>query len=268
MTGLWPYFALFSARFRTLIQYREAAIAGMATQLFWGLIKIMILEGFYHGTTRTPPMSLAQAVTYTWLGQAFLAMLPFTANPDPDVRNMIRTGAVAYELARPIDLYSLWLSRQFAARTAPTLLRCVPIFLIAVPFLGMGLPPTLASGAAFVVSLAGALWLVCSFMTIITISLLWTISGDGIARLVPSVTLLLSGLIIPLPLFPPALQTFLKWQPFSGVADSPFRLYFGHLPPEALGGVLLHQLAWSLVFVLIGRLLLRRGLRLLTVQGG
>ena len=34
-----PYWANFSARFRLLLQYRAAALAVLATQLFWGLIR-------------------------------------------------------------------------------------------------------------------------------------------------------------------------------------------------------------------------------------
>ncbi len=41
------YLALFSARARVLFQYRSAAIAGAATQLFWGFMRIMIFQAFY-----------------------------------------------------------------------------------------------------------------------------------------------------------------------------------------------------------------------------
>src|SRR6266545_1976080 len=95
-----PYLAVFSARFRMLLQYRAAAAAGFGTQLFWGLIRMMIFGGFYHSTT------LAQPITYVWLGQATLGLLLFGV--DNDVRAMIRNGTVAYELLRPLDLYSLW----------------------------------------------------------------------------------------------------------------------------------------------------------------
>jgi ABC-2 type transport system permease protein len=263
-----PYLSLFRARFRTLIQYRAAAVAGIGTQVFWGLIRVMILEAFYSNTNVTPPMAFAQIITYTWLGQAFFQMLPFSANPDPDVRNMIRTGSVAYELVRPLDLYGLWYSRALAARSAPTLLRCLPIFVIAVPFLGMQLPPSVASAAAFVAAMVGALLLVSAFSVLITITLLWTVAGDGIARILPSLTLIGSGMIIPIPLFPPWAQTILNLLPFKGMADAPFRLYSGHLPPGDVFPILLHQLIWTAAFVVAGRMLLTRGTRRLVVQGG
>ena len=40
------YWAIFSARFRALLQYRAAAAAGCVTQVFWGLIRVMIFAGF------------------------------------------------------------------------------------------------------------------------------------------------------------------------------------------------------------------------------
>ena len=36
------YTAVMSARLREALQYRAAAVAGMVTQLFWGLIRVMI----------------------------------------------------------------------------------------------------------------------------------------------------------------------------------------------------------------------------------
>jgi ABC-2 type transport system permease protein len=207
-------------------------------------------------------------VTYVWLGQAFFMMMPFSANPDPEIRAMIRSGSVAYEMARPVDLYWLWLARALAARSAPVSLRAIPLFAVALPCLGMTLPPSPLAALAWIISMVGALFLVSAFATLITISLLWTISGDGIARIVPSAVLLGSGNILPLPLFPDWAQKIMTILPFYTMADAPFRLYMGHLPPEAVFGVLLHQLTWTVLLILAGRALLTSGTRRLVVQGG
>ena len=262
------YLALFRARFRMLLQYRAAAWAGFGTQLFFGIVLIQVLEAFYRSSSAAQPMTLAQGVTYIWLGQAFLGLLPYTANPDPDVKGMIQSGAVAYELARPIDLYNLWYARAVAGRSAPTLLRCIPMLLVALPFLGMAPPHSVAAGLAFAVSLTAALFLVSAFSVLITISLMWTTSGDGIARLMPSLTMIGSGLIVPLPLFPNWAQGLLNFLPFRGMADAPFRLYMGHLPPAALFGVVAHQLLWTGALIVIGRWFLARGMTRLVLQGG
>ena len=266
MSAATPYAAILSARFRTLLQYRAAAVAGFGTQLFWGLIRMMIFAGFYHSTTAPQPMTYPQVVTYVWLGQAMFAMLIFGV--DRDVQAMVRTGTVAYELLRPLDLYNVWYMRAIALRTAPTLLRAVPMFAIAGFFFGLGPPPSLASGAAWVAATIGALLLACAFWTLLTITMVWTVSGEGVIRLAPALIYVLSGQLLPIPLFPHWAQAALNLLPFRGLVDVPFRMYMGHLPPSQLGVELGQQLAWTFALVLLGRRLLARGLRRLEVQGG
>ncbi len=260
------YWALVSARFRTLLQYRAAAAAGLGTQLFFGLVFVMVYQAFYRSAPGPQPMTYPQVVTYVWLGQGFLAMFPW--NVDADLRAMVRSGAVAYELLRPVDLYGAWYCRALAWRTAPTLLRSVPLFAIALLFLGMQLPPTPAAAGAWAVSMLGSLLLGCAISTLMNICLLWTISGEGIDQLLPAVILVCSGMEVPLPLFPRWAQVLLGILPFRGLIDTPFRFYLGHLPLRELPSLTAHQLAWTAAFVLAGRWLLARGKRRLVVQGG
>lgn len=271
-----PYGAIVGARFRTLLQYRAAAIAGVWTQIFFGLVLIMIYEAFYlssSGGAAAQPLSHAQVITYVWLAQSMFAMLPW--NADNDVRGMVRSGGIAYELVRPVDMYALWFSRAVAMRTAPTLLRVLPLLLFAMVLLPLvGLeewrlpPPRPLAGLAFAATLAGALLLSCAISTLINITLLWTIAGDGIVMIASTLVGFFCGLVIPLPLFPDWAQTTLAWLPFAGVGDLPFRVYSGALPLAAVPLVLAKQLGWTLIFVVFGRWLFARGLRRVVVQGG
>ena len=261
-----PYVAILSARFRTLLQYRAAAAAGLGTQLFWGLIRVMIFDAFYRSTDLPQPMTYVEVVTYVWLGQALLGLLPW--NADRDVQAIIRSGVVAYEMVRPVDLYSLWFSRAVALRSAPTILRAAPMFVLAIAFLGMAPPASWASAGVWAAATLGAVLLSAAITTLLTISMLWTISGEGIAGILAAAVMILSGMIVPLPLFPDWVQWLLDVLPFRGLVDAPFRLYLGHIPPSEALSVLFHQAAWIAIFVGAGRLALARGTRRLVVQGG
>ena len=260
------YSAIFSARFRMLLQYRAAAVAGFGTQLFWGLIRVMIFTAFYRSSTAEHPMTLEQTITYIWLGQALFAMLPF--NVGPEIRQIIREGTVAYDLLKPIDLYNFWYVRALAQRTAPPFLRSIPMFIIAGLFFGMQMPASFAAGAAWAVAMVTALLLGVAIQTLMHISTLWTISGEGISRLVPGFAYIFGGLIVPLMLFPEWAQRILLFLPFAGIFDLPSRLYMGILPPEGIFAVLLHQISWLVVLVLIGRYYMSRASRILVIQGG
>jgi len=260
------YGAIFSARFRVLLQYRAAALAGLGTQLFWGLIRVMIFSAFYQSTTAVQPMTLKETINYVWLGQALLMIVPW--NTDRDVGDLIQTGNVAYELVRPFDLYWLWFCRAMAMRVAPVLLRAIPMFVLAGLFFGLGPPLSVASAVAFFVTIIGALLLSCAFTTLWSISLLWTISGEGIVRIAPTLIMFFSGLVIPLPFFPDWAQPILNILPFRGIMDVPFRLYMGNFPSEAAPSLFAHQLAWATALILLGKVLIHRGLRRVVVQGG
>ena len=261
-----PYLAILSAQMRTLLQYRAAALAGVFTQLVFGLIHVMVFEAFYGSSDGPHPMRLEQVIVYVWLGQGLLGMLP--CNIDPAVRDQVRSGTVVYELVRPLHLYNLWFSRAMALRTAPTILRAVPLFIVAGLFLGLTPPPSLAAALAWGVSTFCALLLSCAITTLITISLMWTLSGEGMQRLLTTIVIIFSGMLVPLPLYPDWLQFLLDFQPFRGLVDVPFRLYMGHIPPTQLPGVLLHQLGWTAALILWGRWLLARSTRRLVIQGG
>ncbi|MHC5039807.1 MAG: ABC transporter permease [Planctomycetota bacterium] len=260
------YWAILSARFRTLLQYRMAAVAGFGTQVFWGFIRMMIFGAFYASSTAPQPMTWPEVLTYVWLGQAMLMILPLRL--DREVEVMVRTGNVVYELVRPMDLYSLWYARSVAARTAPTLLRSVPMFILALLFFGMSPPPSAASFAAWILATLGAVLLGAALTTLLLVLLMWTITGRGTMTLVSACAWMFSGIIIPLPLFPDWAQPLLNILPFRGLMDTPFRLYMGHIPPSEAPWVFAHQLAWTAGMVFFGRWLLGRGMRRPVVQGG
>lgn len=269
------YQSLFFARFALLLQYRAAALAGIATQLFWGFVKVMVLEAFFSHSTSAQPMTLNEAIGYVWLGQAFImAIVPWSG--DRDVQESIRSGAVGYDLLRPVDLYSFWFTRALAMRTAPLILRAIPILgitMLILPLVGLtewslAFPISFAAVVAFCLSFIGAILLSAALTMLLTVSMMWTLSGEGVNTIVPTLVIIFSGLVVPLPLFPEWTKPLLNILPFSGLFDQPLRLFTGNLPPNALLSVLIHQGIWIALMVWFGRFLVSRGVNELVIQGG
>lgn len=269
------YWSLFVARFALLLQYRAAALAGVTTQLFWGFLKVMVLEAFFTHTTSAQPMTFHQTVGYTWLGQAFLiALVPWSG--DREIQELIRSGAVGYDLLRPTDLYNFWFTRALALRIAPVFLRAIPLLCVAIfvlPIVGLSdwsllFPPSLTSLVAFFLSFIGAIFLSSAITMFLTVSMMWTLSGEGINTILPNLIIIFSGMIVPLQLFPEWIKPVLYALPFSGLLDQPFRIFTGNLSPSSLPYVLFHQAFWIFILVMLGRLLVRRGVKKLVIQGG
>jgi ABC-2 type transport system permease protein len=278
--ALWnavrPYRAAFGSRFATLLAYRGAALAGVSTQCWWGGIKIMILCAFYPGATTAAaaPISLTNAITYTWVGQALFAMLPWAA--DPDVVQAVRSGAVAYDRLRPVDTYAFWYARSagwLAARTLPRAVLLCAVAALALPALGLGdwawqPPANAAAGVAFAAALLLALGLSAALLMLINGVVVTLLDERGVNALVLPIVLMFSGNLLPLGLFPESLRRALIVQPLAGILDIPLRIYFAELAGRgALFGLGL-QLFWTLALVGVGRVMLASALRRLTIQGG
>jgi ABC-2 type transport system permease protein len=260
------YWAILSARFQVLLQYRAAAFAGVVTQLFWGIIRMLIFTAFFHSGRTSQPMTLRETIDYIWLSQAFLLLIPW--GHDRDIEDLIRSGQIAYELVRPVDLYWLWYCRSLALRVAPVTLRAIPILLIAVLFFGLDVPASFAAAVAFIFSIIGSMLLSSALTALSSITLFWTISGQGILWIVPTLSFIFSGIIVPLPLFPDWSQPIMNFLPFRGIIDVPLRLYLSHLAPTAAPFLILVQLIWTVILIIFGRGLMRIGLRRVVVQGG
>jgi ABC-2 type transport system permease protein len=272
-----PYTALFTSRFQQMLQYRSAAFAGFVSQCWWGGLKVMVLAAFYGGSAaaaHSAPMTLTQAITYAWIGQALLVLMPWLG--DPDAAAAVRTGAVSYDRLRPVDFYSLWYFRAagwIAARTLPRAVLMLGFAAIALPLIGLREwawqpPASVVAGALFAISLALALSLSAAMVMLLNIGIAASVDARGVNALAGAPVFLLSGNLLPLSLFPDWAQTALVLQPFAGLLDIPLRIYFGGLQGVAALGGLGMQFFWLAVLVALGRWWLARVLRSLEMQGG
>ena len=272
-----PFVAAFNSRFLQMLQYRAAALAGFATQCWWGGIKVMVFAAFYGGASAAggaAPMSLSQAVTYTWLAQGLFALLPWLG--DPEVALAVRTGAVAYDRLRPVDVYTLWFARSLgwiAARVLPRAALMFAFAAVALPLAGLEdwawQPPVgLAAGCAFGVSFVLGLLLSTSLVMLPNTGAVSAPKEPGINAFLAPLVIVFSGNLLPLVLLPESWQGMLLLQPLAGVMDIPARMYFGLMSgTQALLGLGL-QCFWIAVLVLLGRAAMARTMGRLEVQGG
>ncbi len=265
--------SLFRIRLAEGLQYRAASLSGAFTSAFWALIEITVFTVFYTYGNRQADnaggMTLSQLVSYVWMGQFVVWLQPMGI--DGDIIRKITTGDIGVELCRPLDLYFHWFAKTAAGRLGIFLLRGGFVLLIGILLphpVGLSPPASAAGFALFLLSMLGAFALCMSYgmlMCAVRIGITW---GDGPVNMLMLTCGILSGNYLPLQLWPDALQGLLYWQPFAGTLDLPLRLYVGTMSPDQAGPVLCLQLAWTAVFFLAGRLLLRQKLKSVVVQGG
>ena len=120
------YISAFCMRWKMEMQYRGAVVGGVICQVLFGLILVALYRALYQ--SRPQPMPLESVTSYVWLQQAFFRML---LSSDDDLRDKVRTGAIAYELCRPVELYGYYFARIMAQKLLGSLLRAAPMLIFA-----------------------------------------------------------------------------------------------------------------------------------------
>ena len=264
------YITLFKIRFINGLQYRMAAYAGVSTQFAWGFLNIMLFGAFYSENPANFPMQFEQFVAYTWLNQALLALFAIWGW-DRAIFDDISSGNIAYELARPVNLYNMWFTRGLATRLSRVALRCLPILAIALVLperYRLVLPSSPMVFALFLISLISAFILASLYSMYFYILSFNTINSTGVRSLGAAATDLLSGFLIPLPFFPAPIYRVLNLLPFASMQNTPFFIYSGYISGEEAVFRISVQIFWIILFYVTGQFLTRNALKKVIIQGG
>lgn len=264
------YSTFFRMRFISGLQYRAAAIAGVATQFFWGFMMILMFQAFYEADSSAFPMSFEVLTSYIWLQQALLAMFhPWSF--ESDILQAITDGSIAYELCRPIQIYNMWLVKGMASRLSRTVLRCVPVLFVSIyspkPY-RLNLPVNVTGAFLFFISVLLGFLVVVAFGMMIYIACFYTISSSGIRIAIAGAVEFLSGAIIPIPFLPNSIRQFVELLPFASMQNVPLRIYVGDIRGMNILYRMGLQFFWLIVLVWLGRYLMRNALHRVVVQGG
>jgi ABC-2 type transport system permease protein len=252
--------------FKQQTTYRAALAAGLATNLFFGLLRAALLQGLYAGATVVNQMTLQDSWTFVGLTQAMIAILFVFGTTD--LARSVTTGGVGADLLRPSDFILLWLGRDLGQSLVNLLGRGILFMAFFQFFYPIHFPERLVDWAAFTLSL-GLAWLVMfGWRFLANLAAFWTPEARGILRLAFTISSFFSGFIMPLRLLPDWFASLCSLTPFPSTINIPVEIYLGKLQGGELAVALLTQAGWALLLFVICRVVLRAGVRRLVIQGG
>jgi ABC-2 type transport system permease protein len=251
------------------LQYRAAALAGLATQFFWGIILSLIYSSFYKHAS-VDNFNLSQLMCYVWLNQAFFYLV-YPNLKENDIMSKIKNGEVAYELCRPYDLYFWWYIKYLSEKYASVLLRFIPIIILGLllpaPF-KLQMPESVLSFILFVITLLLGSLIICGILMIIQSISFFTTESKGISDIVFVICDLFTGSLLPLPLMPKIIQSIGMYLPFRLISDLPFRVYSGNIGIESATKCIGIQIIWIVILLILGELIMKKALKKVCIQGG
>ncbi|MFC4455860.1 ABC transporter permease [Deinococcus sonorensis] len=251
--------------FRRQLTYRRAAVAGLLTNLFFGVLRVSVLLALLQGR-EVAGFDAPAAITYTGLTQALIMVMSLFGWYE--LMQTVHRGEVASDLLRPTDYFLLWLAQDAGRAASQLLMRAAPTLLLYSLLFQLRWP---ATPGAWLRVLAALLlgWLTSfGFRFLLNLSAFWSPNALGIGRLGFTVLMFASGFLLPLNLFPEWVQRVCWLTPFPSMMQAIVDLWTGAASGPAALRLLTVQLGWALGLLLLSRVVLARATRRLVVLGG
>jgi ABC-2 type transport system permease protein len=185
---------------------------------------------------------------------------------EPELDRELRTGDIAYRIARPLAFPLQHLATSLGDRCLRFAFNLVLGTSIAWCLVGSLAWRPVAWAAALMAALL-ALFVDELIALSISLTSFWIESTLGVHLLYRRANLLLGGALVPIAAYPDWLANACRLLPFQYFVERPAALFVGH-DASGFARLLLSQLAWGLGAAAVAWVLYRVGLRRVIAQGG
>ena len=256
------YAALLRAGYRRQSVYRLALLSGLATNVFFGIVRTAVFVALYRQRDSMRGLALADSLTYVWLGQALFGVVwtPWME----ELPERVRSGGFAVELTRPLDPYTRLLAFDLGRNLSQMLVRSVVPLGAAALLLPMTLPTTapgvlLLASSMVLAAVAGFqarfIFVSCAF---------WTADWRFLSGMQIAVLWLLCGFVVPTDFFPAPLRAAADASPLYALLMAPVDVAVGN----GAGRAVALQALWIAVLAVAGRAVMALAERRMVVHGG
>lgn len=260
------YADLIRIRFMMMLAYRVNYYSGIVIYALNIGAYYFLWKAIYGSSETLGGMTVTQMTTYvavSWMARAF-----YFNNLDREIANEIRDGSVAIQFIRPYNYLFVKMMQGFGEGLFRFFLFSIPGMIIASFLFPVGLPADPGVWIIFMVMLVFS-FLINSQINILTgLFAFFVENNEGMMRMKRVAVDLLSGLIIPVSLFPAAMASVLQWLPFQAITYLPGSVITGRLSGAAVYDALAVQLVWFVLLIVPIWWMWRQARSRLFVQGG
>ncbi|HSE69185.1 MAG TPA: ABC-2 family transporter protein [Nocardioidaceae bacterium] len=263
------YVAIAARAFRRYSTYTAATLAGIFTNCVFGVIIAFSYIAVWEQSPRAGGYDVTDAVTYAWLGQAMLMTVAVWGGGATDeLANRIRTGDVAIDLYRPVNLLAWWLATDLGRALYHLLTRGLAPTVVGALLFDLRFPASATAWLLFAASVPLAVVVSFGLRMLVSASAFWLLDDTGVKNLVAVFAMFFSGLAVPLVLFPGWTEDLAMALPWAAFLQVPADIWLGQRSGwDALAG-LGFQGAWAAALLATCAVVLRLADRKVVVQGG
>ncbi len=252
--------------FVNILAFRLRYYTGVLTYLINVSVYYFIWKALYAAQTEIAGLGFGQMVTYVAVGWMIRSL--YFNNIDQDMASDVMDGKIAMTLIKPVSVQGMYISQALGETVFRLVLLSAPVVAVLALVFPVEPPKSLEHAALFLVSVAGSVMLVAALNFVVGVCAVPLKSILGLLRAKFFVQDLLSGLLVPMALFPAPLPKILAFLPFQHIGSTPMLIYLGRLTLGEAVGALLVQAAWVGFLLALGGWFWKRMARRITIHGG
>lgn len=253
--------------FVNTLAFRLRYYTGIITYLINVTVYYFIWKALYE----TDPdfargFSFDEIVTYVAVGWIIRSV--YFNNIDQNMAAEVLDGKIALSLLKPVSVQTMFLGRAFGEAGFRLIMLTLPaavVFSLVFPVRG---PASGVHLAGFLCALPGSVLLTATLNFIVGACAVRLKSILGLLRAKFFVQELLSGLLVPMTMFPAPIREVLSYLPFEHIAYTPLRIYLGKLNGAEIVEALAMQLLWVVALGAFGAWFWNRMALRITIHGG
>ncbi len=252
--------------FVNMMAFRLRYYTGIITYFINVTVYYFIWKAIFAADPTFATLRFEEMLTYVSVGWIMRSV--YFNNIDVQLSQEIIEGKITAALLKPIDLQASVIARAMGEALFRLIMLGLPAGILLFSVYPLLPPASPLALVLFLMAMVGSILLVSAVNFIVGAFAVKMKSILGLLRAKFYLMDLLSGLIVPMTLFPAPVREFSAWLPFEHIAYTPLMIYLGKTSGTGAWASVGVTFAWVLALMGGGWWFWRRMMRNITIHGG
>ncbi|WDT74393.1 MAG: ABC-2 family transporter protein [Candidatus Manganitrophus sp.] len=252
------YWTVFWVNWQNALQYRGPTFISVLGNILRIGVLLYLWNAIYQSEGRLGDYSLPDLITY-YLLQLIIssAVLSYASW---EIVDQIREGTFSSFLIRPVNYLHYWFTLNLSWKVFEGLMVAVGVGLLSFILIDyISIPSRPSTYLFFFLSLLLGMVLAFEFDFAIALLAFWLVQANAFKYMLQYIVFFFAGALLPLDLFPKAIEEIANVLPFRYLAFFPSQIFLEKEAHPVAG--LIGALAWSVGLYLFLRFVLNRGIK-------
>jgi ABC-2 type transport system permease protein len=252
--------------FVNMLAFRLRYYTGILTYFINVTVYYFIWKAIFASDPEFASFRFEEMLTYVSVGWIIRSI--YFNNIDVQLSQDIIEGKITAALLKPIDLQASIVARALGESMFRTVMLGAPSALLLFVVYPLLPPASIEAFVLFTLAVTGSILIVCAINFTVGAFAVKMKSILGLLRAKFYLMDLLSGLIVPMTMFPAPMREISSWLPFEHIVYTPLMIYLGKASGVAAWQALGITWAWVVLLLAAGTLFWRSMMRHITIHGG